>query len=43
MANVMHVLKQVWGLVLSLDHLRAIFPLRGEIRVSLVWDFRGDR
>jgi hypothetical protein len=43
MDSVLRILKQVWGVVASLDRLKPSLPLRGRIRASLVWDFRGER
>jgi hypothetical protein len=43
MSNVLHVLKQAWGFIASLERLKQTLPLTGGIRASLVWDFRGDR
>jgi hypothetical protein len=43
MSTLLKILKQVWGAVISLDRLKPSIPLKGRIRASLVWDFRGER
>jgi hypothetical protein len=43
MSIVLRILKQVWGVVVSLERLKPSFPLKGRIRAFLAWDFRGDK
>lgn len=43
MASVLRTLRQVWGVVVSLDRLKPTLPLKGKIRACLSWDFRGGR
>lgn len=40
MGSVWRILKQVWGFISSLDHLKPTVPLKGSIRASFSWDFR---
>jgi hypothetical protein len=43
MSTLISSFKRLWGLVAFLDHPKPAIPLRGRIRISLSWDFRGDR
>jgi hypothetical protein len=43
MSTVLRILKQVWGVVVSLERLKPSLPLKGRIRAFLAWDFRGDK
>jgi hypothetical protein len=44
MNSVMPILKQAaWGLIALLVRLKPNIPLKGRIRASVIWDFRGER
>ncbi len=43
MTSLLPSLKQAaWGLIAILFRLKPGIPLKGRIRASLVWDFRGE-
>jgi hypothetical protein len=43
MDSVWRILKQIWEHISFLDQLKPAIPLRGRIRISLSWDFQGDK
>jgi len=43
MNNLLPILKQAWGLLPFLIRLKQNIPLKGRVRLSLVWDLKGER
>jgi hypothetical protein len=43
MTTLISSFKRLWGLVAFLGHLKLAIPLRGRIRLSLAWNFEGDK